>query len=99
MLQAVRGVGGDSWEGSSSSGVDRAGMGWNFPPGCEGAVDGEAVVGKESSPGGLGKGKEHKTRNSGNVLLLTVMETFPQNSPQIPANTRLEGALRCHLAL
>lgn len=56
MLQVVRGVGGSSWEGSSSSGVNHPGMGWNFPPGCEGAADGIAV-GKESSPKGAWQGK------------------------------------------
>lgn len=83
-------MGGSGWEESSSSGVNQAGMGWNWPPGCEGAAD---VVGKESSPRDLGKGKGNKSRNSGNVLLLTFMETFPQNTLKCLPNSRLEGAL------
>lgn len=55
MLQAVRGVGGSSWEESSSSGVNQAGMGWNWPPGWEG--DGQVVVGKGILPKGPWQGK------------------------------------------
>lgn len=63
-----------------------------FPPGAVRMQLMELWLGRNPPPREPGKGKEDKSRNSGNVLLLTFMETLPQNSAQAPTNTRPEGA-------